>query len=88
MANEESALQIAHQVTDIPGSGWQPNFQETSAISNQATSRVVLPDSPTANEAEPETSVTELSAVLIIILGGMAITFALGAIIVFLVAHG
>jgi hypothetical protein len=88
MANEESALQVARQAADIPGSDWQPNFREANAISNQATSRVVIPDSPTANEAEPETSVTQLSAVLLIILGGMAITFALGAIIVFLAAHG
>ena len=88
MANEESTLQVAHQVTDIPGSDWQPNFQEPNATSNEATSRAVISDSPAANEAQPETSVTQLSAVLIIILGGMAITFALGAIIVFLVAHG
>jgi hypothetical protein len=41
-----------------------------------------------ANDAEPETSVVQLSAVLIIILGGMATTFAVAAIIVFLATHG
>lgn len=84
MANEEFALQVARQETDIPGSDGRPNFQEPNATSNQATSRAVVPDSPIAGEAQPETTITQLSAVLIIILGGMATTFALGAIILLL----
>jgi len=88
MANEEFALQVVRQDTDTPGSDWQPSFQEPNATQNQPSSPAAMPDSPAANEAHTETSVTQLSAVLIIILGGMAITFALGAIIVFVAAHG
>ena len=88
MANEEFALQVVREDTDTPRSDWQPSFQELNATLNQPTSPAFTPDSPAASEAQTETSVTQLSAVLIIILGGMAITFAVGAIIVFVAAHG
>jgi hypothetical protein len=88
MAAEESAVQVARRDADIPGIDWRPSFQEPKATSDQPTSRAVSPDSPMASEAEPETSVVQLSAVLLIILGGMATTFVLGAIIVVLVAGG
>ena len=88
MANEEFALQVVREDTDTPGSDWRPRFLEPKATSNQPASPAVMPDSLVSSDAQTETSVTQLSAVLIIILGGLAITFALGAIIVFLVSHG
>jgi len=78
MITEESAMQV----------DWRSNFQEPNALTVQPTSGAVSPDLPTANDAEPETSVLQLSEVLIIILGGMATTFAVAAIIVFLATHG
>ena len=78
MITEESALQV----------DWRSTFQETTALTDQPTSRALSPDSSTASTIEPETSVMGLSAVLIIILGGMATTFAAAIIIVFLATHG
>ena len=78
MITEESAMQV----------DWRSNFQESNALTVQPTSGVVSPGLPTANDAEPETSVVQLSAVLIIILVGTATTFAAAAITVFLAMHG
>lgn len=78
MTTEESAIQA----------DWRSNFQEPNPLTVQPTSGTVSPELPMANDAEPETSVVQLSAVLIIILGGMATTFAVAAIIVFLATHG
>jgi uncharacterized membrane protein YphA (DoxX/SURF4 family) len=78
MTTEESAIQI----------DWRSSFQESNALTDQKTSSAASPASATADDVQPETSVMQLSAVLIVILGGMATTFALAAIIVFLVARG
>ena len=78
MTTEESALQV----------DWRSNFQEPDSLTDLPTRAAFPPDSPIVSDAQPETSVMQLSAVLIIILGGMATTFAVGAIIVFLAAHG
>jgi hypothetical protein len=78
MTTEESALQV----------DWRSDFQEPNAHASQPASAAVSPDLHTVTDVQPETSVVELSAVLIIILGGMATTFALGAIMVFLGSPG
>jgi hypothetical protein len=77
MTTEESAIQV----------DWRSNFQEPNALRDQPAPGVFSPDSPTASDVKPETSVMRLSGVLIV-LGGMATTFAAAAIIVFLVSHG
>jgi hypothetical protein len=78
MTSEESAVQV----------DWRSNIQEPNAITEQPTLGTVSPDAPMASDAQPETSMMQLSAVLIIILAGMATTFAVAAIIVTLVARG
>jgi len=78
MTTEESAIQV----------DWRSNFQEPDALTDEPPRTAFPPDSPTVSEVQPETSVMQLSAVLIIILGGMSTTFAAAAIIVFLATHG
>jgi hypothetical protein len=77
MTTEESAMQI----------DWRSSFEEPHALADRPTSSNVSPDSRSAGEVQPEASVMQLSAVLVIILGGMATTFALAAIII-LAARG
>ena len=84
MTNEDLAPQLVRESADTPGTDWQHNLQEPNATAN----REVTSDSPTTSESPTETSVLQLSAVLIITLGGMAITFALGAIILLLATRG
>jgi len=74
MTTEESAIQV----------DWRSNAQEPNAIADTPTSGAVSPDSPTASDAQPERSVMQLSAVLLIILGGLGTAFVFGAIAVFL----
>ena len=88
MTTEDSALHVARQEADISGIDWRSNVREPDATQGERTTTAVPPDSPMASEAQPETSITQLSAVLIIILAGMASTFALGAILVLLAARG
>jgi hypothetical protein len=72
MTAEESAIQV----------DWRSNGQEPNALTDQPARGASSPESPTASDVQPETSVMQLSAVLIIILAGMAATFAGAAIIV------
>jgi hypothetical protein len=78
MTTEESAIQV----------DWRSNFQEPDALTDEPPRGDFPPDSPAVSDVQPETSVMQLSAVLIIILGGMSTTFAAAAIIVFLATHG
>ena len=78
MTAEESAIQV----------DWRYDFQEPNPLTDLPARGAFSPDSPIVSDVQPETSVMQLSAVLIVILGGMATTFAIGAIIVFLAAHG
>jgi hypothetical protein len=78
MTTEESAIQV----------DWRSDFQEPNALTDQPTRGALSPDSSTGSDVQPETSVMQLSAVLIIILGGIATTFAAAATIVFLATHG
>lgn len=79
MTSEESAIQV----------DWRSNTQERNALVDQPAIASDSPEAaPMASDAQPDTSVVQLSAVLIIILAGMATTFAVAAIIVTLVARG
>jgi hypothetical protein len=79
MTSEESAIQV----------DWRPGIQERNALTDQPTPGTASPDPPAvATDAGPETSVMQLSAVLIVILAGMATTFAIAAIIVTLATRG
>ena len=78
MTTEESAIQV----------DWRSDFQELNVLTDQPTHQTYSADSLTASDVEPETSVMQLSAVLIIILVGTATTFAAAAITVFLAMHG
>jgi hypothetical protein len=77
MTTEESATPV----------DWRSNRQEPNAFTDQPKRGTISPDSPTANDVQPETSVMQLSAVLIVILGGMLTTFVVAAIILSLLAH-
>ena len=78
MTVEESAIQV----------DWRSNGQEPNALRDQPTRGAFSSYSPTASEVQPETSVMQLSAVLIIILAGMSTTFVAAAIIVSAATHG
>jgi hypothetical protein len=78
MTSEESAIQV----------DWRSNIQEANARTDRPTIAAASPDAPMASDAQPETSVMQLSAVLMIILVGMATTFAIAAIVATLAARG
>ena len=78
MTAEECAIQV----------DWRSDLQEPNPLTDLLAREAFSSDSPIVSDVQPETSVMQLSAVLIVILGGMATTFAIGAIIVFLAAHG
>jgi hypothetical protein len=78
MTAEESARQV----------DWRSSAQATDAFPDQPTREVLLPDAPAVSADQPEHSMMQLSAVLMIILGGMASTFAIAAIIVLVAARG
>ena len=74
MTTEECAIQV----------DWRSNVHEPNALTDQPTSGAVSPDSPTASDAQQEGPVIQLSAVLLIILGGLGTAFVFGAIAIFL----
>jgi hypothetical protein len=78
MTTEEAAIQV----------DWRSNGEDPNALTDQPTRGAFSPASPTASDVQTETSVMQLSAVLIIILGGMVATFVAAAIMVFLATHG
>jgi hypothetical protein len=78
MTTEESATPV----------DWRSNSQEPNVFTDRPKRRTTSPDSPTADAGRPETSVMQLSAVLIIILGGMSSIFVIAAIILSSAAHG